>query len=490
MSSAKNAQVVSFRTLRRALATVLLMGPLLVACGDDGGSFEAGPGAEPRAGRWKTWVLSSPTEVEVPPPPEGERARAEEDEVRRLSAAVQPEDRADAEKWSQIPATRPWLDFNIELVAAGVKDPPLASRGYSLTSIAMYDALVAAYHWKYEYERRSPATAQPLVPAAPDPSYPSEHAVIAGAASRVLTYLFPERAAGLFDTMAEEAAESRVQAGANYRSDVDAGLALGRAVADKVLARARTDGSDRHWDGSRPPGIGRGPEFWEPPPGSVTPPTQPLAGTWKTWVLTSGSQFRPPKPAAIVYGSPEHLAELREVMDVRARITPEQERIARFWVGGQGSSLPPGLWNQVALVFLANAKDSPPRAARALAALNVAEHDAAVAVWDSKFAYWSPRPINAIRDLGLESNWRPLLSTPTFPGFVSGHSGYSAAAADVLSYFFPSERPTLEAKADEAALSRLYAGIHPRADNEYGAELGHDVGRAVVERIKRDGADL
>jgi membrane-associated phospholipid phosphatase len=471
------------------LLAVMLAGSLsLVACGEDG--FDAGAGAEPKAGTWKTWVLSSSDEIEVPTPPSGEKADAEGAELRRLASERTPEVEERIRRWNPSLALEPWLDLNLELVAAGVKDPPLASRGYSLTTVAIYDALVATYHWKYEYERRPPSGVTALVPPGPDPSYPSEHAAIAGAASRVLTYLFPERAVGLFDTMAEEAAESRVQAGANYRSDVEAGLALGRAVADKVLARARTDGSDRQWDGSRPPGVGRGPAFWEPPPGSVTPPTQPLAGTWRTWVLTSGSQFRPPRPQAIVHGSPEHIAEMREVMDVRAHLTPEQERIARFWVGGQGSSLPPGLWNQVALVYLANTRDSPPRAARVLAALNAAEHDAAVAVWDTKFTYWSARPVNAIRDLGLDPDWRPLLATPTFPGFVSGHSGYSAAAAEVLSYFFPSERATFEAKAEEAALSRLYAGIHPRADNEYGAELGHRVGSAVVERIKRDGADL
>ncbi len=477
--------------MRRAPAVIgvaLAAALSLVACGNEG--FEAGAGGEPEAGTWRTWVLRSSDEIEVPEPPSEEKAEAEVAELRRLASERTPEVEERIERWNPGLALKPWIDLNLELVAAGVKDPPLASRGYSLTTVAIYDALVATYHWKYEYERRPPSGVTTLVPPGPDPSYPSEHAAIAGAASRVLTYLFPERAVGLFDTMAEEAAESRVQAGANYRSDVEAGLALGRAVADKVLARATTDGSDRQWDGSRPPGVGRGPAFWEPPPGSVTPPTQPLAGTWRTWVLTSGSQFRPPRPQAIVYGTPEHVAEMREVMDVRARLTPEQERIARFWVGGQGSSLPPGLWNQVALVYLANTRDSPPRAARVLAALNVAEHDAAVAVWDTKFAYWSARPINAIRDLGLDPNWRPLLATPTFPGFVSGHSGYSAAAADVLSYFFPSERATFQAKAEEAALSRLYAGIHPRSDNEYGAELGHNVGRAVVERVKRDGADL
>lgn len=476
------------RRARTLIALLLAACVSAVGCANDG--FDAGAGAEPQAGTWKTWVLSSPDQIKVPKPPSGKEAEAEADELRRLASQRTPEVEETFKRWNDDLALKRWLDLNLELVAAGVKDPPLASRGYSLTTVAIYDALVATYHWKYEYEREPPSSVGTLGTAGPDPSYPSEHAAIAGAASRVLAYLFPNRAVGLFDTMAEEAADSRVQAGLNYRSDVEAGLALGRAVADKVLERARIDGSDRTWDGSRPPGIGGGPEFWEPPPGSVTPPTQPGAGTWKTWVLTSGSQFRPPRPQAIVYGTPEHLAEMREVMDVRANLTPERERIARFWVGGQGSALPPGLWNQVALVYLANTKDSAPRAARLLAALNVAEHDAAVAVWDTKFTYWSARPQNAIRDLGLDPGWKPLLPTPSFPGFVSGHSGYSAAAAEVLSYFFPSERATFQAKADEAALSRLYAGIHPRADNDHGAELGHRVGRAVVERIKNDGADV
>ncbi|HEX2043140.1 MAG TPA: phosphatase PAP2 family protein [Acidimicrobiales bacterium] len=474
------------RAARRSLLTAVLVVPLLAGCGDEGGGFEAGPGAEPRAGRWKTWVLSSPTEVEVPAPPEGERARAEEEEARRLAAGARPEDRAEVDRWSQVPPTRPWLDFNIELVAAGVKDPPLASRGYSLTSIAMYDAVVAAYHWKYEYERRAPATAQPLVPAGPDPSYPSEHAVIAGAASRVLTYLFPERPVGLFDELAEKAANSRVLAGVNYRSDVEAGLALGRAVADKVIARARTDGSEEQWDGARPPGIGRGPQFWEPPPGSVTPPTQPLAGRWKTWVLRSGDQLRAPAPPA--YGSAEHVAAAQEVMNVRAKLTPEQERIARFWAGAQGSSLPPGIWNQIAQEYITGARLTTPRAARLLASLNAAEHDAAVATWDTKYAYWTARPLNAIRDLGLDPNWRSLLNTPTFPSYTSGHAGYSGAAAEVLSFFFGWAAETFRDKAAEAAESRLYGGIHYRYDNEVGLDLGHEIGRMVVERLRSDNA--
>ena len=140
----------------------------------------------------------------------------------------------------------------MELVSEQSKNPPLASRGYGLVSVAMYDAVLSTYHWKYVYNRKAPEGTNPVVPAGPDPSYPDEHAAIAGAASRVLAYLFPERPAARYDAEAEAAAESRVDAGTNFRSDVDAGLALGRAVADAVIAHAKTDGSDHHFEGVSP----------------------------------------------------------------------------------------------------------------------------------------------------------------------------------------------------------------------------------------------
>jgi hypothetical protein len=470
---------------RAITGAVVIMALALSACGDDDATTV--DGAEPKAGTWKTWVLESAKDIKVPAPPKGDEAQAEERELQTLAGQRTPEIDEKIKRWNQDPALKPWMDVNIELVAHGVKDPPLASRGYSYTTIAIYDAVVAAWHWKYQYDRKPPSGVNAVGTPGPAPSYPSEHATIAGAASRVLEYLFPEQPVGIFDQLAEEAANSRVQAGLNFRSDVEAGLALGRAVADKVIARARTDGAERVWDGTRPPGVGRGPEYWEPPPGTITPPTQPLAGTWKTWLLSSASQFRAPPPYR--YGSPEFLAETREVMDVKAKLTPEQERIAKFWAGGQGSALPPGIWNQIAFVYVANAKMDTPRASRLFAGLNAALNDAALAVWDTKFAYWSPRPLNAIRDLGLDPNWRSVLPTPTFPSYVSGHSGYSAAAAVVLSHFFPAEQATFDAKAQEAAMSRLYGGIHFRSDNDQGAEMGKKVGDLAVERLKQDGAD-
>ncbi len=476
--------------MRRAItltAVAASLGALLTACGGDGAAKFTGAGVEAKAGTWRTYIISSGSEIKVPAPPTGSKAASEQKEVERLAGERSQQVQDAVKQWNPPVAIRPWMDLNIELVShGGVKDPPTASRSYAATSIAMYDAIVAAWDWKYEYNRKAPTGVQTLTDAGGAPSYPSEHAAIAGAASTVLNYLFPAEPVGTFDDLAKQAADSRVQAGVNFRSDVDAGLALGRAVGEKVIARLKADGYDKKWDGTRPAGIGGPPQFWEQPPGIITPPVQPLAGTWKPWVLSKGDQFRAPAPAP--YGSPQFMTELNEVKTVKANLTDAQKSIAQFWAGGAGTALPPGLWNQIAFVYIEGTHQDVPRAARIIAALNAGEADAAIAVWDTKFTYWSPRPLNAMRSLGLDPTWTSFLPTPIFPSYVSGHAGFSGAAAGILSYFFPSEAATFEAKAQEAALSRLYGGIHFRSDNEVGLDLGHKVGQAVVDRVKQDGA--
>jgi hypothetical protein len=277
-----------------------------------------------------------------------------------------------------------------------------------------------------------------------------------------------------------------VWAGANHRSDVEAGLTLGRAVAERVIAYGEADGSHDAWSGERPAGIGTGPAFWAAPPGSVSPPTQPVAGTWRPWVLESGSALRAAPPPA--YGSEEFLAQARAVVQAEEELTPATEAIARFWAGGQGTPLPPGIWNQVALDYVRRDQLNTPRSARTFALLNVAQADAGVACWDTKYTYWTPRPVNAIRDLGLDPDWEPLLRTPNFPSYTSGHATYSGAAAEVLGYLFPDDAETFSSKATEAARSRLYGGIHYPIDNERGLEMGHEIGTLVVERARQDGA--
>ncbi len=314
---------------------------------------------------------------------------------------------------------------------------------------------VAASHWQGVYGQ----------------GYPSQWAAVAGAGARVLAYLFPEQSALRLDAQAEEFALDP--------SGV-AGLALGREVAAKVIAFAQEDGSAQVWDGTRPPDQ---PGLWQPPPGSVSPPVQPLAGSWRTWVLSSGSALRAPAPPA--YGSPAYLAEGQELVKIRQDHNEDQERIARYWEGGEGTPLPAGIWNRIVIDYLRDHDVTGPEAVRTLALVNVALADAGVAAWDSKYAYWTPRPENGIREL-IDPEWRPLLRTPLFPAYVSGHSTYSAAVAGVLAHLFPADADRFLAMGEEAGLSRLYGGIHWRSDHTEGSRIGRQIGTMVVDRAKVD----
>jgi membrane-associated phospholipid phosphatase len=125
---------------------------------------------------------------------------------------------------------------------------------------------------------------------------------------------------------------------------------------------------------------------------------------------------------------------------------------------------------------------NPPRAARAYALLSVAGYDAAVACWDAKYAYWSPRPVH------VDPSVTPLFTTPLHPSYPSGHSSVVGASSTVLGYLFPRDAACLKLNAEEMAASRMWAGIHFRSDNETGLELGRSVARVVIDRAMADGS--
>ena len=314
LSLSDAACILDAHTLERMLTTVtrrrrmasctawLVLVAVMAGCGGGGDSGPAATrtsaAAEPDVGRWKTWVLPSASAIPVAPPPASgsEVAKADLAAVRRLAQERTPAVIDEIDQWSSPLPTQPWMTVAFDLVAAQAKNPPLSTRNYALVHGAMYDAMVASYHWKYEYGVEPPAGTDTAIPAGADPSYPSEHAAMAGAASRVLAHLYPDESALRLDELAEQAALSRVHAGVNTPSDVAAGIELGRAVADRWIEHARADGAGTPWDGQRPAGIGIGPAFWEPPPGSVSPPVDPMAGTWKAWVMPSNDVFRPRRP--------------------------------------------------------------------------------------------------------------------------------------------------------------------------------------------------
>jgi hypothetical protein len=330
-----------------------------------------------------------------------------------------------------------WIERELGEIASHRTNPPRAARALALVSVAMLDASRVA---------RS-----------------QRNATVAGAAATVLAYLFPDRA-GAFDELAA-------------RERPRTAVTLGRVIGARVVARAQNDGSDAVWQGSVPvrPGL------WVPTPPAFAPPLEPLVGTWRTWNLRSGGQFRPGSPTA--FGTADYAVEIREVYDVSRVLTDEHKRIADFWADGPGTVTPPGHWDRIALDLIRSHRLGATAAAQVLAALNTAQADAFIACWDAKFTYWSERPVTAIRR-ELDPGWLSYVPTPPFPAYVSGHSTTSGAASEVLAAYFPRAARRLRAWAQEAAVSRLYGGIHFRSDNEAGLVLGRKVARAAIARYE------
>jgi hypothetical protein len=288
-----------------------------------------------------------------------------------------------------------------------------------------------------------------------------------------LTYLFPNEDTAAFHALAREAGEARITAGAAFRSDVDAGYAIGRAVGTAVVARARLDGSDATWSGTMPSGS----TVWRPtPPRNVQIPFDPTASAWRTWVIPSGSAFRPEPPPAM--SSAAFAADLDELRQLSTSRTVAQADTARYWA----SESPSSRWEVFMRDEIARRQLSPMRAARALALASVATYDAMVACWDAKYFYWLLRPISA------DPTIKTVFSTPPFPSYPSGHSTLSAAVAEVFAEVFPDAADYYRRKAVEASVSRVLGGVHYRFDVIAGEHLGVEVGEAVVEWARNDGA--
>jgi hypothetical protein len=214
------------------------------------------------------------------------------------------------------------------------------------------------------------------------------------------------------------------------------------------------------------------------------PPMLPAFGNVRPWMMTADDIVRE-RPAPPPSTSSEQMA--REVAEVRRYVdrgTREELAIANKWADGPSTPTPPGHWNFLAAPYIKKAGYSEVRAARVFALLNMALHDAAVGCWDTKYFYYNPRPSQVDPEL------RTIIGLPNFPSYTSGHSTFSGAAAEVLSYLFPTDAAFFEAQKAEASISRLYGGIHYRSDLEMGMAHGKRIGGYTVSFARIDGADL
>lgn len=394
------------------------------------------------------------------------------------------------------------LDWNSTLLnaiqASGKGDlngtpPPIGARDQAIVHAAIYDAVNAIDQSHNSY----------LVNIDPsETAGASQEAAAVGAAYQTLVNLFPKQKATFDEQLSRSLAE--IPDGAAE----DKGLALGVRVADQILALRSTDFSNRAQIDYTP---GNDPGDFQP-----IGNRDPLLPGWRRvtpFAIDSVSEFRPDGPPE--YGSPQYAREIEEVRLLGAKEntdltkitrTADQTEIAEFWAYDRDDTFrPPGQWNVIAQEVALDQGNTLAENARLFALINIAEADAGIVAWDAKYTFNQLRPITAIRNADNDGNpntvedpnWQPLLDTPNFPDYVSGHSVFGGAAGQVLARFFgdnvefsisSQELPGVSRSfssftqaAEENALSRLYGGVHVDLATVDGVEIGKEVGNFVFD---------
>jgi YD repeat-containing protein len=369
--------------------------------------------------------------------------------------------------------------------------PPMFSRNLAMVQAAVYDA-VNAISQRYSVYKVDINAAVGT----------SEEAAAAAAAARILSKLYPSQQALI------NAALTRTLNTITDGAGKTAGIELGNTVADQIFALRSKDGARTQVPYQNSTEIGK----WQPSLPNFGGALYPQWPQVTPFALDSGSQFRPNGLPTL--NSAEYTAAFNEVSQLGARNsstrTADQTQIAQFWSDGSGTMTPVGHWNEIAETAASIKGTNIIETARLFAQLDVALADAGIAAWDSKYTYNAWRPITAIRDAALDGNvnttadpnWQPLIDTPPFPEYVSGHSTFSAAAAAVLgktfgdSFQFQSGSVTLPGTsrsftsftgaAAEAGQSRIYGGIHFQFSNRDGLTLGKQIGDYVADRFLID----
>ncbi len=259
---------------------------------------------------------------------------------------------------------------------------------------------------------------------------------VSGVTVELLKLLFPTEIAYIQEK-ADEEKLYQIISGANVRSDVEAGIALGRKIAAKFIDRAASDGAGAAigtpaiWAQLESNAIAKGETPWISLDAPKRPPMLPLFGNVKSFLITPADVVasRPVPPPSTK--SEAFAKELAEIKKFSTSLTKEQQRIVTFWADGVGTYTPPGHWNAIATEHFVQQNYSEIRWARNMALLNLAMMDAAISCWDAKYFYFNPRPSQ------MDTSIKTTTGIPNFPAYVSGHSTFSAAAATVLSHLLP-----------------------------------------------------
>ncbi len=394
-----------------------------------------------------------------------------------------------------------------DVIVYDIFSPPQASRAYAYASIAAYEAL-RHDHPGYRTLAGQVNGLERVPSPTPGAEYhlplASVHAFMT--VGRALTFS-QQRMDSARAAMHQRVRRSRVPASVFARS-----LAYGDTVANHILAWAA---KDRFVQSRGYPKftVTSAPDRWRPTPPAYMDAIEPNWGMLRPFTMDSSSQYRPNPPIPFdTSQSSAFFRQVKEVLETGRNLTDEQRAIAGFWdcnpyvVHVRGHAMfatkkitPGGHWMGIVSVASRKANADLMRSAEAYARTSIALADAFISSWEEKYRSAVIRPETVI-NAHLDEQWEPLLQTPPFPEYTSGHSVISTAAATVLTdqygegfafdddvevkYGLPVRSFTsFSEAAAEAAISRLYGGIHYRMAIEEGVKQGRMVGENVVRRV-------
>ncbi|MEM0942101.1 MAG: phosphatase PAP2 family protein [Bacteroidota bacterium] len=325
----------------------------------------------------------------------------------------------------------------------------------AIMHLSIYDAMVEVWKHKKAHFQKAAYQHDPRVKKlGQEPDFSTflcEWSAAAGAAHLVIGYYFPEQKE-LLDSQLIAFKSARMATGLQFPFDIEKGLEIGQKIAHQYIEYAKSDRTDRRWEGSVP----KSDSLWSGNPG----PWDPMKRQWKPLTLVQPNQFRPGPPPTDWSSDMDELKQFNE--------EHQTSEIAWKW-----KSEP--VWDRLIERKILEYNLDPLEAAFANAVFHTARFDAIIAAWDGKYHYWGIRPFQ------YDPSFQPILiDTPNFPGYPAGHTTVAGSIARVLSFLFPRDEPLFYELAKECSESRFEGGVHFRTDNEVGLEVGYLVGQQVI----------
>ena len=289
-------------------------------------------------------------------------------------------------------------------------------------------------------------------------------------------------------------------------------IAYGQAVADSIIKRAMTD-NYKQVQGMPRYSVSEKPGHWKTTPPDYMDAVAPYWTMMKPLVMDSSSQFKPvpPPPFDLKKGS-QFYKEVMDVYDVSKILTEEQKQIAMFWddnpnvvvhVGhmmySNKKNSPGGHWMNITSISCQKAKFDWMKSVETYALTATAMYEGFLSCWDEKFRSEYIRPVTVINE-NIDPNWEPMLQTPPFPEYTSGHSVASSTIAAMLTRIFGDNFsftddyempyigitrsfPSFVKASEEACISRKYGGIHFTSSIENGKTQGRALGAYIIEKL-------